>query len=50
MGDAEWALYRVTETSGRGMLAGISDIGDPQISPTRPNFERGPRPHFRWGV
>jgi len=21
MGDAEWALYRVTETRGRGMLA-----------------------------
>jgi hypothetical protein len=26
MGDAEWARYRVTETNGRGMLAGVSYI------------------------
>jgi hypothetical protein len=42
MGDAEWALYRVTETSGRGVLAGISDIGDPQISPTRQKYRVRP--------
>jgi hypothetical protein len=46
-GDAEWALYRVTETNGRGMLGGTSYIlqafthggGPPTVVPKRPGLK-----------
>ena len=53
VGDAEWALYRVTETNGRGMLAGVSYIlqaftrggGPPMAAPKQSGRKASVRYH-----
>ncbi len=53
VGDADWTLYRVTETNGRGMLAGVSYIlqaftrggGPPLAAPNRSGLKASIRYH-----